>query len=108
MPSALTSQESYGCSWRWAFRQRTTERSEKNYLAFSSRGVVSFSYWGKPYSVCIDDVACHPQSYAAAASILQTLTTVLLALAVDIGCYSLCSMRLNQWFLNMQIFPCCL
>lgn len=96
MPSALTSQESYGCSWRWAFRQRTTKRSEKNYLAFSSRGVVSFSYWGKPYSVCIDDVACYPQSYAAAASFLSSLVTVPLALVVDIGGYTMDFIRIKK------------
>ena len=60
------------------------------------RGVVSFTYRGKPYSICIDDVACYPQSYAAAASMLQTLTTVPLALVVDIGGYTMDYIRIKK------------
>ena len=51
--------------------------------------MISFTYRSKPYSILIDDVACYPQSYAAAVSMLQTLTTVPLALVVDIGGYTL-------------------
>ena len=64
-------------------------QSEKFAQYFSRRGVVSFAYRDKPYSVSIEDVACYPQSYAAAASMLQALTTVPLALVVDIGGYTL-------------------
>ena len=49
---------------------------EKFTQYFFRRGVVSFTYRGKPYSISIDDVACYPQSYAAAVSMLQTLTAV--------------------------------
>lgn len=63
---------------------------------FAGRGVVSFTYHGKSYSVCIDDVACYPQSYAAAAAILPTLTTVPLALVVDIGGYTMDYIRIRK------------
>lgn len=64
-------------------------QSQKFVQYFSRRGVVSFNYHSKPYSICIEDVACYPQSYAAAVSMLQTLTTVPLALVVDIGGYTM-------------------
>ena len=64
-------------------------QNEKFIQYFSRRGVVSYSYRSKPYSIRIEDVACYPQSYAAAVSMLQTLTTVPLALVVDIGGYTL-------------------
>ena len=63
---------------------------------FSGRGGVSFFYRDKPYSILIDDVACYPQSYAAAASMLQTLTTVPLALVVDIGGYTMDYIRIKK------------
>ena len=71
-------------------------QNEKFIQYFSRRGVVSFTYRGKPYSICIDDVACYPQSYAAAASMLQTLTTVPLALVVDIGGYTMDYIRIKK------------
>jgi len=52
---------------------------------FCGRGVVSFAYNKKPYSISIDDVACFPQSYAAAVTIMQALTAEPLALILDIG-----------------------
>ena len=63
---------------------------------FSGRGVVSFSYHSRHYSISIDDVACYPQSYAATASILQTLTNVPLALVVDIGGYTMDYIRIKK------------
>lgn len=63
---------------------------------FSGRGVVSFFYHGKHFTIDIDDVACYPQSYAAAASILETLTTVPLALVVDIGGYTMDYIRIKN------------
>lgn len=63
---------------------------------FTGRSVVNFSYHGKPYSIKIDDVACYPQSYAAAASILPSLTTVPLALVVDIGGYTMDYIRIKK------------
>ena len=69
---------------------------EKFTQYFSRRGVVSFTYRSKPYSISIDDVACYPQSYAAAVSMLQTLTAVPLALVVDIGGYTMDYIRIKK------------
>lgn len=63
---------------------------------FSRRGVVSFTCRDKPYSILIDDVACYPQSYAAAASFLSSLVTVPLALVVDIGGYTMDFIRIKR------------
>lgn len=63
---------------------------------FTGRGVVSFNYQGKPYSIYIDDVACFPQSYAAATAILPSLTTVPMALIVDIGGYTMDYIRIKK------------
>lgn len=63
---------------------------------FSRCGVISFSYRDKPYSILIDDVACYPQSYAAAASFLNSLVTVPLALVVDIGGYTMDFIRIKK------------
>ena len=63
---------------------------------FSGRGVISFTYQDRPYSICIDDVACYPQSYAAAVAILPALTTVPLALIVDIGGYTMDYIRIKK------------
>ena len=52
---------------------------------FTGRGIVSFTYKKKPYSISIDDAACFPQSYAAAATIMQSLVSEPLALILDIG-----------------------
>mgnify|MGYP001085663855 CR=1 FL=1 len=37
---------------------------------FGQRGMVEFEVQGKPYSIYIEDVACFPQAYAAAATML--------------------------------------
>jgi len=52
---------------------------------FSNRGTVGFSYRGKAYTIFIDNVACYPQAYAAAVTILSTLREVPKALILDIG-----------------------
>lgn len=52
---------------------------------FLDRGTVSFSYRGKTYSIIIDNVGCYPQSYAAALTMFQTLSTIPKALVLDIG-----------------------
>ena len=52
---------------------------------FLDRGTVSFSYRGKTYSILIDNVGCYPQSYAAALTMFQTLSTIPKALVLDIG-----------------------
>ncbi len=71
-------------------------QNEKFIRYFSRRGVVSFTYRGRPYSICIDDVACYPQFYAAAASMLQIFTAVPLALVVDIGSYTMDYIRIKK------------
>ena len=55
---------------------------------FQNRGTVTFSYRGKPYGIFIDDVACYPQSYAAAVTILPTLSAIPRAMVLDIGGYT--------------------
>lgn len=40
---------------------------------FGQRGMVEFEVQGKPYTIYIEDVACFPQAYAAAATMLHTL-----------------------------------
>lgn len=52
---------------------------------FMDRGTVNFSYRGKSYSIFIDQVACYPQSYAAALTMFQTLQKIPKALVLDIG-----------------------
>ena len=52
---------------------------------FLDRGTVNFSYRGKTYSILIDNVGCYPQSYAAALTMFQTLSTIPKALVLDIG-----------------------
>lgn len=52
---------------------------------FQERGTVNFSFRGKDYSIYIDDVACYPQSYSAALTMFQTLSTIPKALVLDIG-----------------------
>lgn len=63
---------------------------------FDRRGTVSFTYRGKPYSICIDQVECYPQSYAAAVTIIHTLSTIPLALVVDLGGYTLDYLRIKN------------
>lgn len=38
---------------------------------FGQRGMVEFEVQGKPYSIYIEDVACFPQAYAAAATMVR-------------------------------------
>ncbi len=63
---------------------------------FSGREVVNFTYRGKPYAIYIDDVACYPQSFAAAVTILDDLTNVPLALVVDVGGMTADYLRLKK------------
>ena len=52
---------------------------------FSRRGVLRFGYHGRAFSVCINDVRCYPQAYAAAATLLNDLMHCPRVLIVDIG-----------------------
>lgn len=55
---------------------------------FSDRGTINFSYRNRQYSVSISDVACYPQSYAAAMTMYRELASVPRALILDIGGYT--------------------
>ncbi len=63
---------------------------------FSGRGVVSFTFNKKAYSIHIDDVACFPQSYAAAVTIMKALTSEPLALILDIGGMTVDYLRIKK------------
>ena len=52
---------------------------------FSQRGVLRFGYHDRAFSVCINDVRCYPQAYAAAATLLNDLMHYPKVLIVDIG-----------------------
>ena len=52
---------------------------------FGQRGMVEFEVQGKPYSIYIEDVACFPQAYAAAATMLYQLMDDTKAVILDIG-----------------------
>ena len=55
---------------------------------FSDRGTINFSYRDRQYSISINDVACYPQSYAAAMTMYQDLVNIPKALVLDIGGYT--------------------
>ena len=55
---------------------------------FSDRGTINFSYRNRQYSICISDVSCYPQSYAAAMTMYQELVNVPKALILDLGGYT--------------------
>ena len=48
-------------------------QAEKFTAYFQKKGIVEFQYRDKHYAISIDDVACYPQAYAAAATMLHTL-----------------------------------
>lgn len=52
---------------------------------FSGRGVVRFGFHGTNFAVCIDDVRCYPQAYAAAVPLLGELMQYPRVLIVDVG-----------------------
>ena len=52
---------------------------------FTGRGIVQFEFRGRVYDIYIDQVACFPQSYAAAVTMLKSLQDQPKALVVDIG-----------------------
>lgn len=55
---------------------------------FSNRGTIAFSYRGKPFNILITEVACYPQSYAAAVTAFQELKDIPRAIVLDIGGYT--------------------
>ena len=52
---------------------------------FMDRDVIKFHYHGKPHSIYIEDVACFPQAYAAAVTMMKSLIECSKALILDIG-----------------------
>ena len=61
-------------------------QAEKFTAYFQKKGIVEFQYRDKHYAISIDDVACYPQAYAAAATMLHTLMNEAKAVVVDIRC----------------------
>lgn len=52
---------------------------------FQKRDIINFSFNGKSYEVYIEDVACFPQAYAAAATMILTLLEETKVMILDIG-----------------------
>ena len=52
---------------------------------FGQRGVVEFEAQNKPFSIYVEDVACFPQAYAAASTMLHVLVDDPKAVILDIG-----------------------
>ena len=59
--------------------------AEKFTAYFQGRGLVEFMYGDKHYTISIEDVACYPQAYAAAATMLHALLDDPKAVVLDIG-----------------------
>lgn len=70
---------------------------------FLGRGPVSFVYHQKPYTILINDVACFPQSYAAAVTLLPTLQNEPRALVLDIGGFTADYLQLRNGEGNLDI-----
>ena len=60
-------------------------QAEKFTAYFQGRGLVEFMYGDKHYAISIEDVACYPQAYAAAATMLHALLDDPKAVVLDIG-----------------------
>ena len=60
-------------------------QAEKFTAYFQGRGLVEFMYGDKHYPISIEDVACYPQAYAAAATMLHALLDDPKAVVLDIG-----------------------
>ena len=70
---------------------------------FLGRGPVSFVFHQRPYSILINDVACFPQSYAAAVTILPTLQNEPRALVLDIGGFTADYLQLRNGEGNLKL-----
>ena len=70
---------------------------------FLGRGPVSFVFHQRPYSILINDVACFPQSYAAAVTILPTLQNEPRALVLDIGGFTADYLQLRNGEGNLAV-----
>ena len=60
-------------------------QAEKFTVYFQGRGLIEFMYGDKYYTISIEDVACYPQAYAAAATMLHALLDDPKAVVLDIG-----------------------
>ena len=70
---------------------------------FLGRGAISFIFQKKLYTILIDDVACFPQSYAAAATLLPTLQNEPKALVLDIGGFTADYLQLRNGEGNLTV-----
>ena len=70
---------------------------------FLNRGPISFSYQGRNYLIVIDNVACFPQSYAAAVTILPTLQSEPKALILDIGGFTADYLQIRNGEGNLSV-----
>ena len=70
---------------------------------FLGRGPVSFIYRQKSYTILINDVACFPQSYAAAVTLLPTLQNESRALVLDIGGFTADYLQLRNGEGNLAV-----
>lgn len=70
---------------------------------FMGRDTVNFSYRGRNFSIYIDDVACFPQSYAAAVTILPTLQYEPKALILDIGGFTADYLQIRNGEGNLSV-----
>ena len=63
---------------------------------FNGRGAVAFQFKGKPYAIFIENTACFPQSFSAAAATVKNLASFPRALVVDIGGFTADYVRLRN------------
>ncbi|MBU5457682.1 N-6 DNA methylase [Oscillibacter sp. MSJ-31] len=63
---------------------------------FNGRGAVTFQFKGKPYAIFIENTACFPQSFSAAAATVKNLASFPRALVVDIGGFTADYVRLRN------------
>lgn len=63
---------------------------------FNGRGAVAFQFKGKPYAIFIENAACFPQSFSAAAATVKNLASFPRALVVDIGGFTADYVRLRN------------
>ena len=70
---------------------------------FKDRGTVNFSYHGRQYAISITDVACYPQSYAAAMTMYCDMVKVPRALILDIGGYTVDYLQIRNGTGDMTV-----
>lgn len=63
---------------------------------FNGRDAVAFQFKGKPYAIFIENTACFPQSFSAAAATVKNLASFPRALVVGIGGFTADYVRLRN------------